>query len=69
VAQESVLATCRHMLERFRAGRPAETSAADNLKTLALAEAAYESAARAGVVTRGLLHKASSCSGSRDQLG
>lgn len=45
VAQESVLATCRHMLESFRAGRPAETSAADNLKTFALVEAAYESAA------------------------
>lgn len=45
VAQESVLATCRHMLECFRAGRPAETSAADNLKTFALVEAAYESAA------------------------
>jgi predicted dehydrogenase len=44
VAQESVLATCRHMLESFRAGRPAETSAADNLKTFALVEAAYESA-------------------------
>ena len=45
VAQESVLITCRHMLERFRAGQPADTSAADNLKTYALAEAAYESAA------------------------
>ena len=45
VAQESVLATCRHMLERYRAGTPAETSAADNLKTFALAEAAYAAAA------------------------
>ena len=45
VAQESVLITCRHMLERVRAGKPADTSAADNLKTYALAEAAYESAA------------------------
>ena len=45
VAQESVLITCRHMLGRFRAGKPADTSAADNLKTYALAEAAYESAA------------------------
>ena len=45
VAQESVLITCRHMLGRFRAGKPADTSAADNLKTFALAEAAYESAA------------------------
>jgi predicted dehydrogenase len=45
VAQESVLATCRHMLHSFQAGTPAETSAADNLKTFALAEAAYEAAA------------------------
>ena len=40
-----MLATCRHMLESFRAGRPAETSAVDNLKTFALAEASYEAAA------------------------
>ncbi len=45
VAQESVLTTCRHMLERLRSGRDADTSGADNLKTFALAEAAYESAA------------------------
>lgn len=45
IAQESVLTTCRHMLGRFRAGRDADTSGADNLKTFALAEAAYESAA------------------------
>lgn len=45
VAQESVLATCRHMLEAFRAGRRAETEARDNLKTFALVEAAYEAAA------------------------
>lgn len=45
VAQESVLLTCRHMIESLRAGRPAETSASDNLKTLALVEASYESAA------------------------
>ena len=45
VAQESVLATCRDILASYRAGRPAETSAADNLKTFALAEAAYEAAA------------------------
>ncbi len=43
VAQESVLITCRHLLERFRAGKDADTSGADNLKTFALAEAAYES--------------------------
>ena len=45
VAQESVLITCRHLLNAYRAGRPAEISAVDNLKTYALAEAAYESAA------------------------
>ena len=49
VVQESVQATCAHMLAAIRAGREAETSAADNLKTFALAEAAYDSmrAARA----------------------
>jgi D-apiose dehydrogenase len=45
VAQESVLTTSRHMLQRFRAGKDADTSGADNLKTYALVEAAYESAA------------------------
>ncbi len=45
VAQQSVPATCRHLLESFRRGVPAATSADDNLKTFALAEAAYESAA------------------------
>lgn len=45
VAQESVLLTCRHMLEAYRAKRPADTSADDNLRTFALVEAAYESAA------------------------
>ena len=43
VVQESVQATCAHMLAAIRAGREAETSAADNLKTFALAEAAYDS--------------------------
>lgn len=46
VAQESVLATCRHMLEAIQAGRPAATSAADNLRTFALVEAAYEAAGK-----------------------
>ena len=45
VAQESVLSTCRHLLEAYKAGRPADISAVDNLKTFAIAEAAYESAA------------------------
>ncbi|MHB1111043.1 MAG: Gfo/Idh/MocA family protein, partial [Devosia sp.] len=46
VAQESVLTTCRHMLRSVRAGRPADTSAEDNLKTFALVEAAYEQAGK-----------------------
>jgi predicted dehydrogenase len=45
VAQESVLSTCRHLLQAYQAGKPADISARDNLKTFALAEAAYESAA------------------------
>ena len=45
VAQTSVTATCAHLLEAMRAGRDAATSAVDNLKTYALAEAAYEAAA------------------------
>ena len=45
VVQESVLATCTHMLDAVRGGRAADTSAEDNLKTFALAEAAYAAAA------------------------
>lgn len=45
VSQEAVLNTNRHMMECARSGRPAETSGEDNLKTYALVEAAYESAA------------------------
>jgi len=44
VSQEAVLHTNAHMLSAFRAGRPADTSGEDNLKTYALVEAAYESA-------------------------
>ena len=46
VAQDSVLTTCRHMLEAVQAGRPAATSAADNFKTFGLVEAAYEAAGK-----------------------
>ncbi|MDP1731631.1 MAG: Gfo/Idh/MocA family oxidoreductase [Devosia sp.] len=46
VAQESVLETCRHMVEALRAGRPAATSAEDNLRTFALVEAAYEASGK-----------------------
>ena len=47
VVQHSVLNTCRHMVEALRAGRPADTSAADNLKTYARCEAAYAADRRA----------------------
>lgn len=45
VIQESVYATCEHILQKFRAGEPADTSGADNFKTYALCEAAYTAAA------------------------
>ena len=44
VAQESVLLTQRAVIEAWRAGREAETSGADNLKTYALVDAAYRAA-------------------------
>ena len=44
VVQESVFATCAHMLKAVRDGRAADTAAADNLRTFALAEAAYRAA-------------------------
>lgn len=46
VAQDSVLRTNRHMLQAVLAGRAADTSAEDNLKTFALVEAAYEAAGK-----------------------
>ena len=45
VAQESVVKTCAHLLAAVRAGREADVSGADNLKTFALVEAAYAAAA------------------------
>ncbi len=45
VSQEAVRNTNLHMMQALRAGRPADTSGEDNLKTYALVEAAYESAA------------------------
>ncbi|MEZ2132040.1 MULTISPECIES: Gfo/Idh/MocA family protein [unclassified Sinorhizobium] len=42
--QESVLAIEQHWADRLAAGRETSTSGADNLKTFALVEAAYESA-------------------------
>ena len=50
VVQESVYATCAHLLAAVQAGQEAATSARDNLKTFALCEAAYESMARSRVV-------------------
>jgi predicted dehydrogenase len=44
-SQEAVLRTNAHMLQCFREGVEAETSGSDSLKTFALVEAAYESAA------------------------
>lgn len=44
MSQAGCLECCRHLLARFRAGKPAETSGRDNLLTCALVEAAYASA-------------------------
>lgn len=43
-ARESVYLTCRHMLECLTSNTTPVTSGADNLKTLAIVEAAYEAA-------------------------
>lgn len=43
--EESVYKTCAHFLAALKAGREAATSGRDNLKTYAICEAAYESAA------------------------
>lgn len=45
MVEESVYKTCAHFLERLKAGRDADTSGRDNLKTYAVCEAAYESQA------------------------
>ncbi len=50
IAQESVLLTQRAIIGAWRAGRDADTSGADNLKTFAVAEAAY-AAAESGQAT------------------
>ena len=49
--QESVLATQRHWVDCLRSGAEPATSGADNLKTFALCEAAYASAATGDTVT------------------
>jgi D-apiose dehydrogenase len=48
--QESVLKIERHWIECLRTGREPETSGRDNLKTLALVEAAYRSAATGSAI-------------------
>ncbi|MDB5531195.1 MAG: Oxidoreductase [Devosia sp.] len=54
VVQDSVVATCAHILQAYRAGEMPGVSAADNVKTIALCEAAYEAAERGvAVVPRG----------------
>ena len=45
IIEESAFRTCAHMLDCVRAGRDADTSGRDNLKTFAVCEAAYRSAA------------------------
>lgn len=45
IAQESVLLTQKAIITAWRAGRDAETSGADNLRTYALVDAAYAAAA------------------------
>lgn len=53
--QESVLAIQQHWTDRLADGAETSTSGADNLKTLALVEAAYESAAGGHVVDIGAI--------------
>ena len=53
--QESVLAIQQHWTERLISGGETSTSGADNLKTFALVEAAYQSAASGDTVDIGAL--------------
>ncbi|MBB3609211.1 Gfo/Idh/MocA family oxidoreductase [Rhizobium sp. BK602] len=53
--QESVLAIQQHWTDRLRSGGETSTSGADNLKTFALVEAAYDSAATGRTVEIGAL--------------
>jgi D-apiose dehydrogenase len=46
VSQEGAYGACYHFLDSFRRGVPAETNGADNLRTYALVDAAYEAAER-----------------------
>lgn len=51
VVQDSVFRTCEQILVSYKAGVPAETSAADNLRTYALCEAAYRSSSEGVAVS------------------
>ncbi|MET3896424.1 putative dehydrogenase [Devosia sp. UYZn731] len=54
VVQDSVVRTCAHILAAYRAGVRPSVSAADNVRTIGLCEAAYEAAERGvAVVPRG----------------
>ena len=44
VVQDSVLTTCQHILTALQQGRPSDVTASDNFKTMALCDAAYQSA-------------------------
>ena len=48
VVQDSVTQTCRHWIDTVPHNKKPETSVDDNLKTLKLVEAAYQSAAKGG---------------------
>jgi predicted dehydrogenase len=51
MVEESVYKTCAHLLASLKAGRPADISGRDNLKTFAACEAAYESMRTGKAVT------------------
>ena len=51
MVEESVFRACAHFLDCVNSGREAATSGRDNLKTFAICEAAYESAATGRAVT------------------
>ena len=53
VVHASVVACHADIVDALRAGRPAATDGADNLKTMRLVEAAYQSAATGAVVPVG----------------
>lgn len=55
--QESVFAIQQHWADSLKAGKETSTSGADNLKTFALVEAAYESAASKATIDIGTLLK------------